>query len=409
MAALQSASDLSRFTVVPEHLYIGSCLQEGFWSPKSDGLSVDHFMVDKNMYRFLNNYVQESGGRTPPLPLFVGMFPGLHYVNDVSRSWAAAQLHHKHEKQSLRLHLREAVEDLEKDDLDAIYQMMSSVSRTHIEDDLDGVGLDEIEPERDGAMLPPLYDAVAACGGIKVQDYILIAARTSVGKSYRMMQHAVECVKAGVTSRYFSLEMSRDYCAERFYTMIIGPEWVQMTNAEVRKQIGEFHEKHGAVLRIYDQKSDIFTAAAIRRRVRPGDAVFIDHVGKMKTREGRRMIEDHSIAGGNSQDIKDMAEQDGVTVFAGIQANRATGNQMPNDMFLQYSDSYGQDADIGIGLLRKTKDLPITINQIFKHRHGSLEEGRWFTRFDPVQGNFEPIPSEEALSVLMDYQNSELV
>lgn len=407
VAALHSASQ-SRFSIVPEHLYIGSCLQEGAWSPKSDGLSVDHFMVDQGMYRFLNSYTTQSGGKTPPLSLFLNMFPGLQYVDDVNRQWAAQQLHHKFEKQRMRAGLRAVVDDLEHDDLDAVYSALAHLARGHGIEASDGVYLDDIRPERDSAMLPHLYDSIGRCGGIRVQDYVLIAARTSVGKSYRLMQHAVDCLRAGHQVRYFSLEMKVTYCAERLYTMILGPQWPSMENDEIKEEVRSFQDRCEARLVIYDQHSDIFTPAAIRRRVQPGDVVFIDHVGLMKNREGRRMIEDHSIAGSNSQDIKDMIEQEGVTVFAGIQANRAVGDQMPNDMFLQYSDSYGLDADIGIGLLRKTKDLPVTINQVFKHRHGSLEEGRWFTNFDPKRGNFEVVAPEEAMSVMMDYQNSDL-
>lgn len=408
VAALQAASE-STFAAVPEHLYIGSCLQEGEWSPSSDGLSVDHFFTGKQMYRFLNNYVSESGGSTPPLSLFLNMFPALQYVDDVSRKWAASQLRHKYDKQRWRMGLREIVEDVENDDLEEAREVMFQLAKAHHSNQaVDGMRLDEIEPGVESMMLPPLYDSIAKCGGIRVQDYILIAARTSVGKSYRLMQHAISCIRSGFNVRYFSLEMNVRYCAERMYTMILGPQWMDMPPKEVKQRIWEFQDAHEARLVVYDQHTDIFTPAAIRRRVQPNDVVIIDHVGLMKSRDGHRMIEDHKIAGSNSQDVKDMIEQEGVTVFAGIQANRAVGDQMPNDMFLQYSDSYGQDADIGIGLLRKTKDVPVTINQIFKHRHGSLEEGRWFTNFDPKHGNFEVVAPEEALSVLMDYQNSNL-
>lgn len=119
--------------------------------------------------------------------------------------------------------------------------------------------------------------------------------------------------------------------------------------------------KHKSIIITSDRQDKKYGGgiSGLRRKVEDykPDLIFVDAVYLMRNdRENRKSIKwtDQSAI---SQDLKDLAQDVKRPLLATLQANRGSESQKGNSVAnISYSDSYGQDCDLAIEIIKKRID-----------------------------------------------------
>ena len=183
-------------------------------------------------------------------------------------------------------------------------------------------------------------------------DVTIIAARPSVGKSAFITQIAKHFADIGKKVGFFSLEMSRKQCYERFVVAISGIGLTRLTRAvaftnneeELFNRANEELKKADKLV-LYQES---FTVEGIRAETEAHgfDIVIVDYLQLVSSSDrykGNRVQEVTEISRG----LKQMASDLGCHVFALSQFNRAAANEdngEPSSDKLRESGALEQDA-----------------------------------------------------------------
>ena len=213
-------------------------------------------------------------------------------------------------------------------------------------------------------------------GGFR-NEYILIAARPSVGKSIAGLEVAINVAKVGKKVAYFSFEMSKEALMTR---MLFNMANVNANNpknkslsAEQRKQLQIASEEIKDLgIYIFDAPCDIH---ALRSECLKGnyDIVIIDYLQKIRAHRNadrRIVIEEISSA------LQDLPKEINAPVFCISSLTRPDGkdeNKPPNMMELKETSNLEFDADVIILMHRKKEDgiyQKETDIMCTKNRHG---------------------------------------
>ena len=243
-----------------------------------------------------------------------------------------------------------------------------------------------------------LFDRMT--GGLQKSDFIILAARPSMGKTALALNIAqrIAGVKmspdnkiqtragAGVVA-IFSLEMSKDQLGHRLLSMESKINSQKLHNGELNE--AEWREIQNASDRIaraslYIDDTPGLTVLEVRTRARRLkvecglDLLLIDYLQLMQgkqTREGNRQQEISEI----SRSLKALARELDVPVIALSQLSRAVemrAEKKPQLSDLRESGSLEQDADMVLFLYRESYYKPDAENAgqteliIAKHRNG---------------------------------------
>lgn len=223
--------------------------------------------------------------------------------------------------------------------------------------------------------------------GLQNSDFILLAARPSVGKTALGINMAVNAAKNGKKVGVFSLEMSRRQITQRIISMVsmvnlsdiiagkIGDEeWNQL--------LAKMEEIKALDLFIDDTASISLTelrAKAKRKKQEEGlDLIMIDYLQLMTTDSARvenRQQEISTISRG----LKALAKELNIPILALSQLSRKTeerSDKKPMLSDLRESGAIEQDADVVMMLYRddyydKDSELQNNLEVIIgKHRNG---------------------------------------
>lgn len=197
-------------------------------------------------------------------------------------------------------------------------------------------------------------------GGWKAPDFIVLAARPSVGKTAISIHMAERAARSGIPVLYVSLEMSKNQLVER---MVIGKSDVDAyayksgcsSNEDLaRAEDIAFREIARLPLHVEDNPSRTVVAVMSQARVmqRRGmcGLLIIDYLQLLTPVSGQNREQEIS---GISRALKLGAKQLGIPVIALSQQNRKGGADLAT---LRDSGAIEQDADIVIFIERKTKD-----------------------------------------------------
>lgn len=213
-------------------------------------------------------------------------------------------------------------------------------------------------------------------------EFIVIAARTSKGKSAFALNMANNLVSAGHKPAYFTLEMSAEECVQR----MISTE----TNIGTRNlEYGTFKEEgykkiSQAVSKIFDSGivfddgmgQTIFDIAAKIKayvRVEKCDVVFIDHFALIRAVDTRMpRTEQCSFI---SKQIMALVKELKVPIIVVCQLNRIAENEKPQLSHLSESGYLEQDAQCIIlfdrdRVLEQGRNTIDTHVNVAKNRHG---------------------------------------
>lgn len=213
-------------------------------------------------------------------------------------------------------------------------------------------------------------------------EFILIAARTSKGKSALALNMAYNLVKSGHRPAYFSLEMSAEECVERMVS----------TGTEIgTRKIGYGTINTEEKTKLLSVMNDIFTSGIVFDdimgqtifdivakvkayvRVEKCDVVFIDHFALIRSTDKRmpRTEQCSEI----SKEIMKLVKEIKVPVIVVCQLNRLAENEMPQLSHLSESGYLEQDAQCIMlfdrdRYLEEGKSTIDTHLNIAKNRHG---------------------------------------
>jgi len=390
----------------PEALFISALIDTGVYIPGMFGVKTEQISGHKPIHEFCMKY-QQDANCAPPVHLLQEKYPRFPYTSDINPVWAASQLSDAHTNRVLRSAMSKASASLAEDANDeAIDYLKNGLSQIQpaIGMGIDATDLTLLENEQELNMCPVPYGMLSAItGGIAAGDLWFVAARLGIGKSWKMIQHAVAAAEGGWDVAYFSLEMPAKSVQDRIHRVAFKDykrPWTEIDIDTRRKLLEKWSETATGTISVYDPSKGRCDASVISAVAGDNTLVIVDYVGLMHTTTGSRAIEDWRAMAAISNQLKEVALNRNVPIIAAAQINRAGGNsdKTPGAEHLAQSDALGQDADALVTLKRVSKH--VLLNSLTKYRHG--ESGsRWFTEFDPTFGRFGDISAERAAEMRM--------
>ena len=221
-------------------------------------------------------------------------------------------------------------------------------------------------------------------GGLEKGDYIILAARPSMGKTAMMLEIAENVAKQKKSVLVFSLEMTKEKLMNRIFANLTkipleriktgeltSPEWSKLAEASnfICTQKMFFDDKGG-------QTVNELRSKARKVKIQYGlDLIVIDYIGKIQGKGENRNQELSKISGS----LKDLAKELKIPVVVLCQLSRACEGRTdhrPMLSDLRESGSIEQDADIVMMLYRdeyynaETEEKNTLENIITKSRDG---------------------------------------
>lgn len=372
-------------TELPAEVYLISALvQSGQYNPESLGLTDEHFMAYKQVHQFLRLY-QQQGKAAPPLTLLLDKFPRFPYVPGVSAVWAAKQVHETYQERHLLRTMAKVGTLISEGRINAAGDLMrSAVRATATPGSISSVSAyDAIPDETESGDVVPVMEGTMAqyCRGIAPGHLWYVAGIPGMGKTYRLIEHALLAVEAGWNVAFFSLEMPAKEVQARVHAMKpLGFEG-----------LGEFQIYTGSV-----------SAADIASVATEGTLIVIDYVGKLRGSDGTRSITDYRLAASISGELKDIALS-GVPILSAVQFNRGAYEAKNVNMgHTADTDAYNKDADVMIGMKRMSET--VILNTIMKNRH-DISGRKFYTRFTPGAARARELSFDEAHEAM--YEDAE--
>lgn len=228
-------------------------------------------------------------------------------------------------------------------------------------------------------------DVDRVLSGLQRQDFIIIAARPSMGKTTLAINIASNVSKTNTTA-IFSLEMSKNQLVKKIISSETLVKAERIKNGQLQDdEWGRIAHKSGEIasrkLFIDDQSGvtiNEIKAKCKKIKMQHGlDVVIIDYLQLMSAKAQSREQEISTISRG----LKQLAKELDVTVIALSQLSRACearANKRPMLSDLRESGSIEQDADTVIFLYRdeyynpETKDKHVTEIIFGKNRNGQV-------------------------------------
>ena len=217
--------------------------------------------------------------------------------------------------------------------------------------------------------------------GYQNGEYILIAARTSVGKTDLMLNSALQAAKRDKETAIFSLEMSSTDLIKRLTAQVSGVDRRAIRrglyNDKQAKKIKSALKKLASLPLYIDDKSNQIDEISykIQRQVKQNDLdiAFVDYFG---------LIDSPSVEGGTVQNekakrshrLKFLAKDVEIPIVVLAQLNRgAEHTDQPKISHLRGTGALEQDADTTLILTRPDMGQEAKI-KVGKQRNGPTDE-----------------------------------
>ena len=223
--------------------------------------------------------------------------------------------------------------------------------------------LDERAAGRKPGLITPIPLLTSYTGGWRPSDLIILAARTSIGKTAFALSCAAKVLEQGKAVIFFSLEMKRAQLLDR---LIIGHSGVDALGYRTGKlSDDEFLRAQNAAgyfadcrLWINDRGSislgEIEAFCLTKKKEGNCDLVIVDYLQLMETRQKKNRTRDGDLAE-LSRGLKLLARDLDSPIIALSQLNREVekrGNKRPILSDLRESGAIEQDADLVLMLYR---------------------------------------------------------
>ena len=224
------------------------------------------------------------------------------------------------------------------------------------------------------------YDDVTS--GLQEEEYIIIAARPSMGKTALAVSMINNMIEHGIPVAFFSLEMSKTQIVQRFLAIQTETNLYHLRNGlkdneKYSKIFNEATINHflSLPLKIIDDTNNIKTLKAKARylkKVFDIKIIFIDYIGLIDSGMNEaKVYEQQSYV---SKELKKLAKELKIPVVALCQVARDAEGKEPTLANLRGSGSIEQDADQVILIHGEREGDEPTLKRSFllaKNRNGA--------------------------------------
>ena len=234
------------------------------------------------------------------------------------------------------------------------------------------------------AKVPTGIGVLDACtyGGFGAGDFVILAARPSVGKTALMLQMAKTAAKFGKKVGIFSLEMTKAQLGERllFSTGRVNPAALAKGEPDWTDFEDAGRELASLPIIINDEVRtlpEIISRMTLLHNAGKLDVCYIDYLSLIDACADARMRQD-LVIGKITREIKVTAKRLGVPVIMLCQLNRELDKEKrsPRLSDLRDSGSIEQDTD-GVLMLQQVEapgeDVPDLLLWVRKNRHGKRD------------------------------------
>lgn len=394
----------------PEALLISAFLEEGEFSLAKHHVDHEDIEAWRKLWDFCVDYQHKAGG-APPLSLVKQRYPDFVLTKDVNTAWAVDQVLMASASRRIRHAMAAGAMALHEGDVGEAYDAISSVERPR-------AFAKEPKSIFDHALLEDTFDLGhievpwptlqhLTKGGIGVGELWYIAARFKNRKTYSLSRMAARAATVGCRVGFASLEMPAGMIASRVLAELAGRD-EQLLSAlrsddvfERKRAQDKLLERTPGTVSVFDPSDGpVSSTEHIRSMCADFDVVFVDHVGLMRTKDGKRAIEDWRLQATISNVLREITLETTTSVVAAAQINREGENagsaRAPKASHLAGSDALGQDADVVV--TQKNLSKRVGVMSADKVRNGP--EGNWYVRFEPDKGRHEEIAHDTALELM---------
>ncbi len=254
-------------------------------------------------------------------------------------------------------------------------------------------------------------------GGFHPEDYVVIAARPSIGKTAFAVSMIRNMLSDGKSIAFFSLEMPARQITVRLLANISRVNATKISNGDFGD--GEFIRVMDAADSLYSRSlyivdvpniklGDLRAKARSLRREKKIECILIDYIGLVDPGLDQRTPR-HEVIATVSKSLKQLARELKIPIIVLCQVSRDSEEREPILSNLRDSGSIEQDADIVMFLHRKrilseeeklqnAKDrdgrpvLQVTKVIVAKQRNG--ETGDFKVGYNPATTSFEEVQQE---------------
>lgn len=262
-------------------------------------------------------------------------------------------------------------------------------------------------------------------GGFENGQFVVIAARSSMGKTALSLRIAANMAKQGKHPLFLTMESTGNKLIDRLVSSETGISVSELQDKNgLSKHWSELDEalrtleKATLTLDVRDKARVSDIAARARQLQSQGhlDAVFVDYLQLIKPRTGERAgTPREQIIASIADDLLAMAHSLNVPVIALAQTNRATETRQDKRPMLsdiRESDRIAQNADIVLSLHReeyyKKDETPlhkrgVTDILVLKNRDGKV--GTAYLNFNPETVDFYELTPTQKMKVSAEALN----
>lgn len=199
-------------------------------------------------------------------------------------------------------------------------------------------------------------------GGFQKSDYIIVAARPSVGKTAFAVSLIRNMIRKGTKVAFFSLEMPSTQIISRLLSCTSKVDLSKiftgnLTESDIAHINSAAEKIYQSELYLIDEPnmklSDLRSRARMLMREKQIEVLFIDYIGLIESGLDPRTPR-HEQVGYVSKALKQLARELRIPVIVLCQVSRDTADQEPQLNNLRDSGSIEQDADLVMFIHRKT-------------------------------------------------------
>lgn len=219
-------------------------------------------------------------------------------------------------------------------------------------------------------------------GGLSKEDYIIVAARPSIGKTAFGISMMLNMISNGKKIAFFSLEMPARSIANRLLAAESKVNLSKIIRANFMDD--EFDRVLNAAERLYDKGENMYivdvpniSLADLRGKARTInkemklDCIVIDYIGLISLSVNNRELKDFERVATVSKGLKSLARELHIPIVVLCQVSRDSEEKEPVLSNLRDSGAIEQDADIVCFLHRKRQ-----LTEEEKQKNARDNEGR---------------------------------
>jgi replicative DNA helicase len=390
--------------------------------PASRGISSKMFKGYQTEYAWIEDYVAMHG-RTPSIGAFRSAFEDVYLKKVDDLEYFIEQVREENSTRVLRKGLNDVIAKLKAGDTKGAIEQLSSASvaaeASYLGHGADGDifrDYDDIKQEvlrrkrqqkKTGfAGIPtgfPTLDELTS--GIQPGWFVVVTARTGVGKTRSLVRMACAAAFSGYNVQYDALEQTRPEIAMQVHAFASSEfgqgvfkslDLAQGNGYDTKSYLKFLQDMKGTVqgrMHVADNTRGSITHPTMAAQVERNraDVLYLDHLTLV---DG---VEDHQSAANLSSSLKKMATKYRIPVITAAQINRGgIGKKIQDTGDIGVSDKIGQDADLVINVQKFSKN--VVLMRVIKFRHGPSGQV-FYLKFDPNQGVMEEITYDEAMDM----------